>query len=157
VSVVEYYNAALDHYFLTPLPTEQADLDAGLTPTRWARTGRAFDVFGSGGAGTAPVCRFYIPHAVGDSHFYGRDAVECAATAAKHPGFRMEATALFHAVAPAAGTCPGGTTPVYRVYSNRADANHRYTVDRAVRAEMIAKGWLAEGDGPDLVVMCAPQ
>jgi hypothetical protein len=25
-----------------------------------------------------------------------------------------------------------------------------------LRGEMVAKGWLAEGDGPDLVVMCAP-
>lgn len=27
--------------------------------------------------------------------------------------------------------------------------------DRATRAAMVAKGWLAEGDGPDRVVMCA--
>ena len=37
------------------------------------------------------------------------------------------------------------------------DANHRYMTDRTVRDQMVAKGWLAEGDGPDLVVMCAPQ
>ena len=37
----------------------------------------------------------------------------------------------------------------------RADTNHRYTTDRAVRARMVAKGWVAEGDGADLVVMCA--
>ena len=29
--------------------------------------------------------------------------------------------------------------------------------DRAMRDQMVAKGWLAEGDGPDIVVMCAPQ
>jgi len=29
--------------------------------------------------------------------------------------------------------------------------------DRATRDQMVGKGWLAEGDGPDLVVMCAPQ
>jgi hypothetical protein len=29
-------------------------------------------------------------------------------------------------------------------------------IDRAARDQMVAKGWLAEGDGPDLVVMCAP-
>jgi hypothetical protein len=46
---------------------------------------------------------------------------------------------------------------VYRVFSNRPDANHRYMTDRVVRDQMVAKGWLAEGDGPDLVVMCAPQ
>ena len=51
---------------------------------------------------------------------------------------------------------PAGTAPVDRVFSNRADANHRYMTDRALRDQMVASGWLAEGDGPDLVVMCAP-
>jgi hypothetical protein len=45
---------------------------------------------------------------------------------------------------------------VYRVFSNRADANHRYTTDRATRERMVAAGWIAEGDGPDAVAMCAP-
>ena len=45
---------------------------------------------------------------------------------------------------------------VYRVFSNRSDANHRYMIDKAVRDEMVGKGWLVEGDGPDFVVMCAP-
>jgi hypothetical protein len=44
----------------------------------------------------------------------------------------------------------------YRVFSNRADANHRYMIDAAVLDQMTAKGWVAEGDGPALVVMCAP-
>ena len=59
-------------------------------------------------------------------------------------------------ILPTAGTCPAGTAPVYRVFSNRPDANHRYTTDRATRDAMVAMGWIAEGDGPDLVVMCAP-
>jgi len=46
---------------------------------------------------------------------------------------------------------------VYRVYTIRADANHRYTTDRATRDAMVAKGWIAEGDGADTVAMCAPQ
>jgi len=58
---------------------------------------------------------------------------------------------------PTAGGCPAGTNAVYRVFSNRADVNHRYVTDPAVRNQMAMKGWLAEGDGPDLVVMCAPQ
>jgi hypothetical protein len=57
---------------------------------------------------------------------------------------------------PINGICPSGSTAVYRVFSNRADANHRYTTERAVRDSMVAAGWIAEGDGPDLVVMCAP-
>ncbi len=61
ISVVEYYNASLDHYFVTPLSTEQANLDAGLTPTKWTRTGRTFNAYDASGTGTSPVCRFYIP------------------------------------------------------------------------------------------------
>ena len=49
---------------------------------------------------------------------------------------------------------PPGTQVVYRVFSNRADANHRYMIVRTLRDQMIALGWLAEGDGADLVVMC---
>ena len=156
VTVVEYYNATLDHYFITPLATEQAKLDAGTTPTRWTRTGKAFAVFESGNASTSPVCRFYIPPAIGDSHFFGRGTAECDSTSGKHPGFVLEAAVFFHTVLPAAGTCPAGTAPVYRVFSNRADANHRYTTDRATRDAMVGNGWVAEGDGPDRVAMCAP-
>jgi hypothetical protein len=157
ISVVEYFNVSLDHYFVTPLAGEQANLDAGLTPTRWTRTGKAFNAFESAGASTSPVCRFYIPPSLGDSHFFGRGTAECDSTAAKNPSFVLEATAFVHMVLPTGGTCPAGTAPVYRVFSNRGDANHRYMTDRTIRDQMVAKGWLAEGDGPDLVVMCAPQ
>ena len=60
------------------------------------------------------------------------------------------------ALLPVAGVCPAGTRNVYRTFSNRADANHRYMVNATIRDEMVAKHWLAEGDGPDLVVMCSP-
>jgi len=42
-----------------------------------------------------------------------------------------------------------------RVWNGRADSNHRYTTDRATRDDMIAKGWIAEGDGPDRIAFCA--
>jgi hypothetical protein len=58
---------------------------------------------------------------------------------------------------PQGGKCPAGTTQVYRVFNNRPDVNQRYMTDRAIRDQMATKGWLVEGDGPDLVVMCAPQ
>ena len=95
-----------------------------------------------------------MPPAYGDSHFFGRGTVECNATGAAHPAFVLEDPLFMHVLLPAAGVCPAGSTPIYRVFSNRADANHRYMTDRAVRDQMVARGWLAEGDGPDLVVMC---
>jgi mRNA degradation ribonuclease J1/J2 len=53
--------------------------------------------------------------------------------------------------------CPANTTEVYRVFNNRTDANHRYVTDKILEAEMVASGWIAEGDGAHLVEMCAPQ
>ena len=71
--------------------------------------------------------------------------------------FVLEDPAFMQMYLPAAGVCPANTTQVYRVFSNRPDANHRYMVDRTIRDDMVAvRHWLAEGDGPDLVVMCAP-
>jgi serine protease len=156
VSVVEYYNPTLDHFFITWVPAEQANLDAGNTPTRWTRTGFSFNAYTSPVAGTSPVCRYYIPPGLGDSHFFGRGTAECDATGAQHPTFVLEDPAFMQMILPTTGTCPAGTTPIYRVFSNRADANHRYMTDRAVRDMMVSRGWVAEGDGPDLVVMCAP-
>ena len=155
--VVEYYHAGLDHYFLTWRPDEIAALDAGTTIRGWARTGATFRAWTTPEAGSSPVCRFYIPPALGDSHFYGRGHSECEATARDQPGLVLEDARFMHVALPSAGACPANTVPVYRVFSNRADANHRYTTDRAVRDRMVARGWLAEGDGADLVVMCAPQ
>jgi serine protease len=156
VDVVEYYNAALDHYFITWIVNEIAILDAGTTIKGWTRTGYQFKAYPAAQGGTSPVCRYYIPPALGNSHFFGRGTVECNATGAKNPSFVLEEPNFMHLTLPSLGTCPAGTTQIYRVFSNRPDANHRYMTDKAVRAQMVAKGWLAEGDGPDLVVMCAP-
>jgi len=156
VTVVEYHNQSLDHYFITWVAGEQANLDAGNTPTRWERTGQTFHAYTSAQAGTSPVCRYYIPPAKGDSHFFGRGTAECDATGQNNPTFVLEEPAFMHLFLPVAGACPAGTTPIYRVFSNRADANHRYMTERAVRDYMVGVGWLAEGDGADLIVMCAP-
>lgn len=163
VDVIEYYNQVLDHYFITWIAAEIANLDAGRTPTRWTRTGSTFKAYTTpqtsavvAKIGTSDICRYYIPPGLGDSHFFGRGAAECNATGAAHPTFVLEDPQFMFMYLPVAGVCPPGTIPVYRVFSNRADANHRYMVDRAIRDQMVARGWLAEGDGADLVVMCAP-
>ena len=156
VTVVEYYNAALDHYFITWIPNEIAILDAGVTIRGWLRTGKTFKAYTAAQPGTSDICRYYIPPAQGDSHFFGRGTVECNATGVAHPNFVLEDPKFMQMFLPTSGNCPAGTIPVYRVFSNRPDANHRYMIDRAVRDQMVLAGWLAEGDGPDLVVMCAP-
>jgi hypothetical protein len=155
--IVEYYNASLDHYFITWVADEIAALDAGASVAGWKRTGSSIRTSTAAQDDTSPVCRYYIPPALGNSHFFGREAGECNAAGRDNPGFVLEDPAFMHMYLPTAGRCLANSTPVYRVFSNRPDANHRYTTDRAVREAMVAKGWLAEGDGPDLVVMCAPQ
>ena len=154
--VVEFYHAAFDHYFITWMGGEVGILDAGTEIKGWKRTGYSFNAFTTPKAAASPVCRYYIPAKLGDSHFFGRGTVECNATGQKNPSFVLEDPAFMHMFLPVQGVCPPNTTQVYRAFSNRPDANHRYMTDPAVRDQMVAKGWLAEGDGPDLVVMCAP-
>src|ERR1700675_1673926 len=71
VTVIEYYNTALDHYFITSLQPDINALDSGHF-FGWSRTGLTFQAFAdqaSGGSGVDPVCRFYIPPPA-DSHFF---------------------------------------------------------------------------------------
>lgn len=157
VTVVEYYNASLDHYFITWLAGEIAALDAGTVIRGWQRTGVTFGVYPSAQPGSSPVCRFYIPPAYGESHFFGRGTSECDQTASRNPAFVLESSEFMDVVLPIAGACPAATRALYRVFSNRPDANHRYMVDSAIRDQMVTRGWLAEGDGPDRVAMCSPQ
>lgn len=156
VLLVEYYNASLDHYFLTSRDDEIVLLDEGVVLKGWQRTGLAIEALRDDAPGASAVCRIYIPPGAGDGHFFGRDSAECTGTLAAHPDFVLEDPAFFHLYVADRGTCAAGTVPVYRVFSHRADANHRYTTDRALRDAMVAHGWLAEGDGPDTVLMCAP-
>ena len=65
VQVVEYYNASLDHYFITWVPDEIAKLDDGSVLKGWTRTGRTMRTYKAAQAGSSPVCRFYIPPAAG--------------------------------------------------------------------------------------------
>ena len=157
VRVIEYYNEAQDHYFITWLPEEIAKLDAGVQIEGWHRTGYSFLSYAKAQPGTSDICRFYIPPAAGDSHFYGRGTAECAATASAHPDYTLEDPNFMAMFLPLGGVCPLNTTEVYRAFDNRPDGNHRYTTDKGVLQAMVDKGWLAEGDGPNFVVMCAPQ
>lgn len=156
IEVVEFYNASLDHYFISWMADEITLLDTSIRLKGWTRTGHAFRAYAERFAVTSPVCRYYIPPSFGDSHFFGRGFDECTATGRNNGAFVLEDAAFMHMILPIAGTCPAATTPVYRVFSNRADANHRYMTSAELREQMAAIGWLREGDGPDFVVMCAP-
>jgi hypothetical protein len=139
-------------------PQEIHDLDTGVHPD-WARTGRGFKASPAPSQGTNPVCRFYIPLGRGDSHFFSASPEECADTHAKFPELVYESPSVFYIALPdtTTGACAPGTIPVYRVWNNRADSNHRYTTSRATRDLKMSRGYIAEGYGPDQVAMCAPQ
>jgi len=159
VEAFEYYNASVDHYFITAIPQEIVNLDAGLTPG-WTRTGESFLAFAIGSTGVgpsnSPVCRFFAPSAT--THFYSAIAAECRNVAIDlSDTWVIEAGNVFQMEMPdkVTGACPDGTVPVYRVFNNRPGPNHRYTTSQAVRAQMEAAGWVREGYGPDAVIMCA--
>lgn len=156
VPVVEYYNVALKHYFLTAHADEVAAIDAGSAGPGWTRTGWSFLAYPAdspevgfycppGDCGV-PVSRFYSFFS--NSHFYTADAAEAAAI--EHPGSEwMLEREEFRTVPPdAAGQCASGLVPVYRLYNNRFafhDSNHRFVTDAGERAKMVALGWIDEG------------
>ena len=157
-TVVEYYHAAYDHYFVTIAPDEIAALDTGVFKG-WARTGLWFKAHATAQPGFVPICRFYLPPGYGDTHFYSASPAECDVVHAQNPAFVLESTAVMYLATPnwVTGACPSGTDPVYRAWNHRPDTNHRYTSDRAVRDAMVALGYVAEGSGPDIVTFCAPR
>lgn len=156
-AAIEYYHAGFDHYFITAIQGEIDKLDNG-TFVGWARTGHSFNVYPNAATGLNGVCRFFsTSFAPKSSHFYTPDAAECT-TVKANPNWMFEAV-VFYIPPPALdGSCPSGTNPVYRVYNNGQGAapNHRYTTDLAVRATMLAQGWIPEGYGPIGVIMCTP-
>ena len=160
VTVVEFYNAALDHYFITADSTEANALDTGIH-VGWTRTGYQFTAYSttSMGAQVSSVCRFYgLPEAGLDSHFYTGSLDECAAVFTTFAAsWKLESGNVFRVQMPvfSTGACPAGSSPVYRLFNNRLDANHRYTADVAVKNAMVARGYTSEGYGPDGVAFCA--
>ncbi|MEO8485351.1 MAG: choice-of-anchor D domain-containing protein [Betaproteobacteria bacterium] len=157
VTVVEFYRAVSDHYFITVAPDEISALDTGLFPG-WTRTGLTFKAHAVSQPGFSPICRFYLPPPA-DSHFYSASPQECAAVQQQNPSFILESTAVMHLAVPnpISGVCPAGTAPIYRAWNHRPDTNHRYTASIAVRDSMVALGYIAEGSGPNVVTFCGPQ
>jgi hypothetical protein len=168
VNVDEFYHSGLRHYFITADVAEKQLLDTGVHPG-WERTGESFKAYATGsrpGGSISPVCRYYGNSLRGlDSHFYSAsghsgDTLECESVFVTFPSeWLLESDNVFQINLPdtKTGACPSGTVPVYRLWNQLGDSNHRYTTSAAIKAQMLAAGYLEEGYGPDGVVMCAVQ
>lgn len=150
--VIEYFNASLDHYFMTADPTEIAILDDGAAIPGWTRTGQLFKAWATTGPHGQPVCRFFGTPGVGpNTHFYSVDPNECAILS-QDPQWTFEGYVL-NADPVVNNTCPAGEMLVVRLYNNGMGgvANHRYTTSPTVINEMVDDGWIVEGP-----VFCMP-
>ena len=157
-TAVEYFHRDYGHYFVTALPKEIAALDAGVF-FGWSRTGLSFDVLAVDEASSANVCRFWSGQTfvTKSSHFYTPFDWECAIVK-RNRDWVYEGEVFSMMLPDAAGNCRGGTVPLYRLYNDGKTGapNHRYTTSLAVRAEMVAEGWIAEGSGSIGVIGCVP-
>ena len=148
VTVVEYYNATLDAFFITGRSGEQGTLDA---LPQFTRTGMSFQASSAAGA-TLPavkVCRFYVNLAspLVNSHFYGLENVDCESLVAMNlVGFNWEGYD-FAVRQPTGGVCPEGTTAIYRSFraaTTGKTANHRYTSSVGTYTATAATGYAYE-------------
>jgi uncharacterized protein (DUF1800 family) len=153
-NVIEYYNASLNHFFITAYADEAAMLDQGIAIQGWTRTGVTWSAWAHAGdsATAVPVCRFFGTPGIGpNSHFYTADANECAVVR-QNPGWTFEAIAFYIDV-PQFGACKPGTTPIYRSFYPGAGvsrSNHRFLPDLTMFEHMAGSSML-EG-----LVMCSP-
>jgi hypothetical protein len=157
LTIVEFYNSNIDHYFITN-PEEAEMLDQGSAGPGWRRTGNTFQASDAATGGYAPVFRFYTSGAnshtytfEGDSEYTGLRSQNPSNILS--PNLWTAENRTFYIKSPVNTICPSGTQPVYRLYNNRAaqrDSNHRFTVDQSIVNQMLAQGWLMDG-----VAMCA--
>lgn len=155
-TAIEYRHAAFDHYFVTANPDEIERLDGGAIPG-WARTGLSFRVFGNE-ADAVSVCRFWSHQAFApkSSHFYTPFDWECAIVK-RNADWLYEGVVFSMKLPDAAGNCVSGTMALYRVYNDGKGGapNHRYTTSADIQQQMVAQGWIPEGEGIG-VIGCVP-
>lgn len=159
--VVEYFNEDVRHYFNTILQSEIDVLDRWQVPG-WTRSVGGFIAWEKAAdapTGAVPVCRFFSARYT--SHFYTADPFECDAVVARFAeDWLLETREAFYIYRPdpVTGVCIAGTMPVYRVFGGATRSpNHRYVTDESLRDVMVTQGWIAEGYGPNAVIMCTPR
>ena len=149
-TIVEFFNAPANKYFISANPADWALLDQ-YASIGWKRTGVTFSAYAAGqDAAALPVCRFFAPAVA--SHFFSVNKADCDLLNVTN-GFVNEGTA-WYAMAPSAGACAAGSTSLFRTFNNgkTSPANHRYFTDYSFYQSYAAKGYALEG-----LSMCLPQ
>ena len=162
VTVIEYYDRALDHYFITSLQPDIEALDSGHflagrapgLPFRPSRTRQAAARASTRYAGSTfrplPI-RIFSPPRLRNVRRFSRRFRPTRITVALSTKHRTRSTS--RRPTPPRATAGRNRTGLSAV-DQRADTNHRYTADPATKALMLAKGYVTEGYGPTGVVMC---
>ena len=152
VAVVEYYDAALDHYLITSDPAEREWLESALA-ARWQRTGHVFyawadPAFAPPGVSPRGVCRFYAsPAHLIDSYYYTADPGECSVVLATGRGvWTLQSSSAFWVEVPdGAGRCREGNAarlPVLQRTTRCEPAAHDRSVGAPCDAEPeLGRGW----------------
>ena len=152
-TIVEFFNAPFNKYFITANPADWAVLDQ-YASIGWKRTGVTFSAYTQGqDAAALPVCRYFAPGVA--SHFFSVNKADCDLLSVT-PGFVYEGIA-WYATPPVAGACAAGSSNLYRTFNNGSSANngpanHRYFNDYSFYQSYAAKGYALEG-----LTMCLPQ
>ena len=160
-TMVEFYFAALDYYFMTSRSNEMAMLDV---TAGWSRTGNVIHVTNSAvQPGVVGLRRYYFDQVAmkktRGSHFYTLVPAEQATLQALNSGNTevaglpfdegIDAYAFPPAVEGVGGSCGSGQTPVYRLFRGQTrfpdNPNHRFTTNVNLYNSFVALGWDGEG------------
>ena len=163
--LTEYYNAALDYYFLTGRDGDKTLLDG---VAAFARTGKEIKVFAKPNLSTQPLERHFFANvargASRGSHFFTSLATEqVLLTGLNATNQPLDAKPFLEGVEGYAvpklssGQCPAGTAPIYRAFKGVPryvdDGNHRFSSSLTQHQDMVTRlGWTDEG-----VVFCGVQ
>ncbi|ABA58603.1 Glycosyl hydrolase, BNR repeat [Nitrosococcus oceani ATCC 19707] len=167
VTVTEFFNVDLGHYFMTASPEDVAIIEAGGAGPGWERTGHTFKAWSNLGSDVGVyLCRFYGSVSPGpNSHFFTASPQECgflldlqAQTPPTVPRWNFEGDAFMAIPAQGKGDaqhCPEAFVPVYRAYNNGfargEESNHRFVTDRTLLTPLLDQGWVDEG-----IAFCVP-
>ena len=166
ITLVEYYIASLDYYFLTGRAVDKAALD-GL-PNLFTRTGQQIKMYAAPNVDTLPLERHYFDKVAragqrGSHFFTAVPSDQVVMTSLNPTNAQLAAKPYLEGIEGyaipknAAGVCPTGSIPIYRAFKGAPryvdDGNHRFSASLAQHQDMVGRlGWTDEG-----VVFCGLQ